>query len=156
MNYRYHKKQWKLYMIGVYFEIWKVKTFNSTWNVNFIYFPHEMWKAVIFPRESWSGGPLPTTPPPPPPILIYYSWPDWIYISIASYNIYTRQFTRWWGNLFGVMAGVKTIIYMRGNGTIESAQDHCTEYATWDWASEWPQGLLQSDFSRLLIDFVDN
>ena len=31
---------------------------------------------------------------------------------------------------------------------------NCTELATWDWAPEWPQNRLLSDFSPLLINFV--
>ena len=50
-----------LYMYVCLFLIVNVKVFNSTWNVNLIYFPREMWKGVFFLCESWSG-----TPPAPP------------------------------------------------------------------------------------------
>ena len=53
-----------LYMYVCLFLIVNVKVFNSTWNVNLIYFPREMWKGVFFLCESWSG-----TPPPP-----LYTW----------------------------------------------------------------------------------
>ena len=53
-----------LYMYVCLFLIVNVKVFNSTWNVNLIYFPREMWKGVFYLCESWSGTPL----PPPPPL----------------------------------------------------------------------------------------
>ena len=54
-----------LYMYVCLFLIVNVKVFNSTWNVNLIYFPREMWKGVFFLCESWSG-----TPPAPPPLNV--------------------------------------------------------------------------------------
>ena len=80
-----------LYMYVCLFLIVNVKVFNSTWNVNLIYFPREMWKGVFFLCESWSG-----TPPAPPPPLMRSSW----HFSTSGFNIpFPRTPQKWIQNV---------------------------------------------------------
>ena len=60
-----------LYMYVCLFLIVNVKVFNSTWNVNLIYFPREMWKGVFFSLWIVIRDP-PCPPPPPPPVNVVF------------------------------------------------------------------------------------